>query len=70
MDYPILAPERILAPSGIKPIDIILMVLVPIGLPIYLIAKKKYKNLKHNIEVVCNANNELIVLLQRAQKSE
>ena len=32
--------------------------------------KKKYKNLKHNIEVVCNANNELIVLLQRAQKSE
>ncbi|MBP3349371.1 MAG: LptF/LptG family permease [Bacteroidaceae bacterium] len=70
MDYPILIPERILAPTGIKPIDIVLMVFVPVGLPIYLIAKKKYNNLKHNIEAVCNANDELIVLLQRAQKRE
>ena len=70
MDYPVLTPERILAPLRIKPIDIVLMVLLPIGLPIYWIAKKKYNNLKRNIEAVCSANNELIILLQRARKNE
>jgi hypothetical protein len=70
MDYPVLAVDRILAPLRIKPIDIVLMVLFPIGLPVYWIAKKKYNNIKRNIEAVCSANNELIVLLQRAQKCE
>ena len=57
MDYPVLNVERILAPLRIKPIDWALMILVPIGLPIYCIAKTKYKNLKRNIEAVCIANN-------------
>ena len=70
MDYPVLNVERILAPLRIKPIDWALMILVPIGLPIYCIAKTKYKNLKRNIEAVCIANNELIILLQREQCNE
>lgn len=70
MDYPVLNVERILAPLRIKPIDWALMILVPIGLPIYCIAKTKYKNLKRNIEAVCFANNELIILLQREQCNE
>ena len=70
MDYPVLVVERILAPLRIKPLAIILIVLVPVGLPIYWIAKKKYKNLTRNIEMVCSANEELIVLLQRARKYE
>lgn len=70
MDYPVLNVERILAPLRIKPIDCALMILVPIGLPIYCIAKTKYKNLKRNIEAVCIANNELIILLQREQCNE
>lgn len=70
MDYPVLNPERILAPLRIKPIDIILMVLAPVGLPVYVIAKKKYIHLRHNVEAVCSANDELVVLLQRARKNE
>ena len=65
MDYPVLHAERILAPFRIKLIDTICMMLFPIGLPIYWIAKKKYTHLKRNIEAVCNANEELIILLQR-----
>ena len=70
MDYPILVPERILAPLHIKVIDILLMAFVPVGLPVYWIAKKKYSNLKRNIEAVCSANDELIILLKRAHKKE
>lgn len=68
MDYPILSVERILAPAPIKAVGMLTMILFPIGLPIYWIATHKYKNLKHNIDAVCVANDELTVLLRRIEK--
>ena len=68
MDYPILIPERILAPSHIKVLDVLGMIFLPVGLPIYWIASKRYKNLKRNIEAVLNANVELAILLQRSAR--
>jgi hypothetical protein len=68
MDYPILIPERILAPSHIKVLDVLGMIFFPAGLPIYWIASKRYKNLKRNIEAVLNANVELAILLQRSAR--
>lgn len=65
MDYPILRVERILAPIGIKPIGFLLMILFPIGVPVYLIASQRYKNLINNIKNVCNVNEELITILHR-----
>lgn len=70
MDYPILVPERVLAPTRIKVLDIMAMVFVPLGVPVYLIANKRYKNLINNIKSVCQSNNDLIVLLQRMEAKE
>ena len=68
MDYPVLQPQQILATTRIKVLGIIAMILLPIGLPIYLIANKKYQNLKRNIEAVCAANDELVILLHRSAR--
>lgn len=70
MDYPVLQPQQILAPTRIKVLGIIAMILLPIGLPIYLIANKKYQNLKRNIEAVCAANDELVILLHRSARKD
>lgn len=67
MDYPVIVAERILSPSHIKPLDILAMVFVPLGVPMYLIANKRYKNLIKNIESVCQCNADLMVLLQRIE---
>ncbi|MBE6306283.1 MAG: YjgP/YjgQ family permease [Bacteroidales bacterium] len=66
MDYPVLIPDRILAPTRIKVLDVLAMIFVPVGLPIYWIAKHKYRTLIRQVEAVCSANEELAVLLQRA----
>lgn len=70
MDYPIIIPERILAPSHIKVLDVIAMIFIPVGLPIYWVASKRYKNLKRNIEAVLSANDELIILLHRSARDK
>ncbi len=67
MDYPVIVAERIMSPSHIKPLDILAMVFVPLGVPMYLIANKRYKNLIKNIESVCQCNADLMVLLQRIE---
>lgn len=67
MDYPVIVAERILSPSHIKPLDILAMIFVPLGVPMYLIANKRYKNLIKNIESVCQCNADLMVLLQRIE---
>lgn len=67
MDYPVIVAERILSPLHIKPFDILAMVFVPLGVPMYLIANKRYKNLIKNIESVCQCNADLMVLLQRIE---
>ena len=68
MDYPVLGVEKILSPIPIKAIRILIMVLFPIGLPIYAIATKRYNNLVNNINAVLRANNDLLVLLHRMQR--
>ena len=65
MDYPVVRLERILSPIGIKPIGFVMMLLFPIGWPVYLVATQRYKNLINNIKNVCNVNDELVVILQR-----
>lgn len=65
MDYPVIQPERVLSPLHIKPIDLLLMIFFPIGLPVYLIANKRYNNLIKNIDTVCQVNADLCLLLNR-----
>lgn len=65
MDYPVIVSERIFAPTHIKPLDIVAMLFFPVGLPLYLIANKRYKNLLRNLKSVCQSNDDLIVLLRR-----
>ena len=65
MDYPVIHPERILAPITIKPLAVIMMLFFPVGIPLYLIANHRYKNLINNIKNVCNVSDDLVKLLQR-----
>ncbi len=65
MDYPVIHPERILAPIAIKPFAVIMMLFFPVGIPLYLIANHRYKNLINNIKNVCNVSDDLVKLLQR-----
>ena len=65
MDYPVIHPERILAPITIMPLAVIMMLFFPVGIPLYLIANHRYKNLINNIKNVCNVSDDLVKLLQR-----
>ncbi len=65
MDYPVIRSEQILAPVTIKPIAVIVMLFLPVGVPMYLIANRRYRNLINNIKNVCNVNDDMVKLLQR-----
>ena len=69
MDYPVIIAEPILMPVSVKALRVAAMIFFPIGLPIFWIADNRYKNLKLKINSVCESNEELIVLLNRAIKN-
>lgn len=66
-EYPILMSDWMLKPMPFKPLAIAVMIFVPVGLPLYVVAMIRYKRLKRKINAVCNVSNDLLLLLNKAQ---
>ncbi len=67
MDYPVFVPEWILHPSALKPLSVAAIIFFPVGFPLYRIAVGRYRHLVGELETVCRVNDELIILLRKAQ---
>ena len=65
MDLPVLRSLWFQQPSRKRWLSRVMMVLFPIGLPVWLYGRKTQRDLRHELSTVVKVSDELIALLEK-----
>ncbi|MDY3912143.1 MAG: LptF/LptG family permease [Sodaliphilus sp.] len=64
MDFPVVRQLLIYHPTNYPKLGAVLAALLPVSLPVYLVALKHLSNLKYDVNLTCKVCDELLAMLQ------